>query len=361
MKHPRIEFSGRGRLVLVPVLMLALALFVTACGESSSSTSSGGSVSTSEGSGGEAGGAKGAKIALLNQVANDYNKALTRGANQAAEKAGASISEFAAEFDASKQYQQCQDAVASGEYQGLILYAVDAGSISACAKQAISEGMKVVALEGPIGPNFNEMSPQVEGVLGSVFWPADKDAEVQFGEVEKACKGHTPCQVADIVGTLSASYDSTKLTKIKELVSEEPNIELVAVGESDYELPKALAAAQDILQAHPDVNVIFGNSDEIAEGAEQAAEQAGMTGIVFIGEGASLEGKTQIEEGKMFSSAPVYVPIQSASAATEMIIKSLNGEPLGKTEITGGELSSIGDVLNASNAKKFEPQWSHSE
>jgi ribose transport system substrate-binding protein len=355
MKHPRIQPSGRGRLILVPALVLVLGLFVTACGESGSSSSSAGS------GGGEAGAAKGAKIALLNQVANDYNKALTRGATQAAEKAGASVSEFAAEFDASKQYQQCQDAITSGEYQGLIIYAVDSGSISACAKQAISEGMKVVAVEGPIGPDFNEMKPQVEGVIGSVFWPADKDAEVQFGEVEKACKGLTPCQVANIVGTLSATYDSTKLERIKELISEEPNIELVAVGESDYELPKALAAAQDILQAHPDVNVIFGNSDEITEGAEQAANEAGKTGILFIGEGASAEGKTQIEEGKMFSSAPVYVPMQSASYATNLIIKSLNGEPLGKTEITGGELSNIGDVLDKSNAKEFEPQWSHSE
>ncbi len=351
LKPPRSQASRAGRAVLLGVLALALAAFAAACGESGSS-------STGEG---KAGAAKGAKIALLIQVANDYNKGLTKGAKQAASKAGASISEFAAEFDASKQYQQCQDAVASGEYQGLIIYAVDSGSISACARQAISEGMKVVSLEGPIGPNFDELKPQLEGVIGSIFWPADKDAEVQFKEVEKACKGQSPCQVADIVGTLSATYDSSKHEKIKELVAEEPNIELVAVGESDYELPKALSAAQDILQAHPDVNVFFGNADDITEGAEQAAAESGKTGIKFIGEGASQEGKTQIEEGKMFSSAPVYVPIQAAEYATNLVLKSLNGEPLGQTEKTGGELSNIGDVLDKSNASEFEPQWSQAE
>ena len=71
-------------------------------------------------------------------------------------------------------------------------------------------------------------------------------------------------------------------------------IEVVSRLPGSGSMDKSFKATEDILQAHPDVDVVFGINDETALGAVAAIEKAGKKGgvqvIGFGGEGGSLEG-----------------------------------------------------------------------
>ena len=68
-----------------------------------------------------------------------------------------------------------------------------------------------------------------------------------------------------------------------------PNIKVVAEGESFYTTPLGLKAAQDMLAAHPEINVITG-ADQAITGAlrgRQAATSPDKVKLVGYGGGAS--------------------------------------------------------------------------
>ena len=56
-----------------------------------------------------------------------------------------------------------------------------------------------------------------------------------------------------------------------------PGIEVVATQPGDWVRETGMNAAMDMLQAHPEINVIYGLSDEMALGAVQAASSSAAT------------------------------------------------------------------------------------
>ena len=89
------------------------------------------------------------------------------------------------------------------------------------------------------------------------------------------------------------------------------NVEVVASPEGGYTQATGLAAAQDVLQANPDVDVIIGSSQAIL-GAEQAVEDAGLTGrVALIGNGAPRQAVAAVREGRWFA---IWADAESARA-----------------------------------------------
>ncbi|MDD3110145.1 MAG: sugar ABC transporter substrate-binding protein, partial [Eubacteriales bacterium] len=62
-----------------------------------------------------------------------------------------------------------------------------------------------------------------------------------------------------------------------------PGIELVASQPGDWVREMGMNAAMDMLQAHPEISVIYGLSDEMALGAVQACKQLGREEIIVVG------------------------------------------------------------------------------
>src|SRR5437762_2706521 len=89
---------------------------------------------------------------------------------------------------------------------------------------------------------------------------------------------------------------------------------------------KSSATAQDILQAHPDLDAIFAINDPSALGAIAAIEKAGKTGkIKVIGFDGQPEAKKAVKDGKMYATVLQH-PRQIASATIEAIDKYMSGE-----------------------------------
>jgi ribose transport system substrate-binding protein len=111
-----------------------------------------------------------------------------------------------------------------------------------------------------------------------------------------------------------------------EEVAKSPGIQVVAKLPASGARERAYAAAQDILQSHPDVDAIFAINDPTALGALAALEKAGKVGRVkIIGFDGQPEAKRAVKDGKLYATVVQY-PRKIASVTIEQIAKYMSGE-----------------------------------
>ncbi len=85
-------------------------------------------------------------------------------------------------------------------------------------------------------------------------------------------------------------------------------------------------AAEDLLQAHPDLAGIFAINDPSALGARAALEKAGKTETIkLIGFDGQPEGKQAIKEGKIYAD-PVQFPDKIGQQTAAAILRHFDGE-----------------------------------
>ncbi len=119
---------------------------------------------TAAASGTAAGGGEPVSIAFFaSSSQNGYNQAVYDGIEQAAEEAGNVETEiFDGEFNAEIQFNQIEDVVASGRFDGYVIVPNDPVGIAPAAEQALAAGPTATALF-PIGPDLDSLEPQLDG------------------------------------------------------------------------------------------------------------------------------------------------------------------------------------------------------
>lgn len=101
------------------------------------------------------------------------------------------------------------------------------------------------------------------------------------------------------------------------------------VGESDAhgDQAAAMAAATDLLQAHPDAVAIFAANDPMAKGCMAAAESAGLTDILIYGVDGSPDYKAElVKENTLMAGTGAQSPVTIAEKAVELMYAYLDGE-----------------------------------
>lgn len=345
------------RKAMVVICGIAMLLVVIAgCGSSGGSSSS----SEAEPETGEATTAaaengsqkEGARLAFFAPVPNGFIQAAQEGAEEGAENAGGEVeTSFAANGNLTLQTNQIQDAVASKKYDGLLIYPL-APQIAPAVEEAIAAGLKVGIVENSMAPTEVLQNYEVPGmVISSVEPLADRVKGLDEMTVE-ACESKEPCEVAYLLGIQQNPIDVAILEGWEEGLKSHPNIEVVATSQGMYEVDPARSAAQDILSAHPGVDVFVTNADIMTEGAALAGEAAGDSEIQYIGVGASEKGCAAVQEGKWFGTTN-SVPRDSGIAAGEAVAEAVisgkkapeplydplkaSGLPLSSTKATASE------------------------
>ena len=181
---------------------------------------------------------------------------------------------FDPNFNAQTQVSQIQDAITSGDYQAFVVQANDGNAVIPAIQQAIKEDIAVVAEFTPIGSNYASIEPPIPGVTFVGESPVHNGTELGALGIQ-ACKGLNPCNVAYLEGFKSLPLDNARTAAVKKQLATASNVKLVADVEGGYTQASGLKAAQDVLQAHSDVNVIIGSSQAI-EGAAAGGEEGGQ-------------------------------------------------------------------------------------
>ncbi|MBC8570450.1 sugar ABC transporter substrate-binding protein [Zongyangia hominis] len=105
---------------------------------------------------------------------------------------------------------------------------------------------------------------------------------------------------------------------------------VVATQDGKGETQSALAPAENILQAHPDLDCFFAINDPSAMGCVAALEAAKKVGQIKVyGVDGAPEGKKAMKEGKMHGSG-AQSPKGLAEGSIELAYKLLAGEDVGE-------------------------------
>lgn len=340
--------AGVSRVAALAVLLLGAFLAAAGCSSGDSSAAAEEPATTSPNT-----------AVLLSASANSFEQAILEGVKRGSESVGGGeVREFDGKFDSATQISQIQDVTTSGNYDVLIIEPVDATAVVKPLEQAAAAGIKVVCVTTPCGDDAESLTNQFEGQTGLVAYSFGAIAEQLAEAGTQACDGVDPCEIAHLNGDSTFASDRLAADTIKSAVASQPNMELVAQLDGKYDTATSRQITQDILQRNPELSVIIAQSDQMAVGAEQAIEAAGLLGDVkIISAGASERGVQAVADGDWFAEV-IGQPRSVGERAAEIGILSAQGEDPGTVEVDGFTLSPTGSaILTQDNIADFEAEW----
>jgi len=293
------------------------------------------------------------KVAYLSfAVANSYDAPMLAAAKTVAKAQGASVTVFDAANDPKKQLSQLQTVIASKQYNGIVVQPIFGPQLIPTIRTALKHGLRVVNIDQILGTNPATAAPPIAGLAGNVVFVQTDIGKKQGGLVVAACKqlAANPCKVGYLYSVKVSSLD-TAIRKGFNAVTAGHNIQVVAEGETFYNPATALKAAQTMLQAQPDMNVIVG-ADQGATGAEQALNGQKVT---LIGYGGGQLGLSKVKSGAWYGTV-MQRPATEGKLGMTCLLKALKtGKGCGGIDVLKG-LPNGGVVVKA-NASKFKAEW----
>jgi ribose transport system substrate-binding protein len=105
--------------------------------------------------------------------------------------------------------------------------------------------------------------------------------------------------------------------------------ELVADGNAEYTTELGLQVTEDLLVAHPEIEVIFANNDSMALGAQAALQSAGRDDVLLVGIDGQKEAFAEIDAGGcdgQYVSTGLNSPVLAAQQSVEILLSVISGE-----------------------------------
>ncbi|MGV0818193.1 substrate-binding domain-containing protein [Martelella sp. AMO21009] len=210
-------------------------------------------------------------LAVPNLQADFFNQ-IKLGVEGYGKEKGIEVIVVDAKNDTATQVSQVQDLMTQG-IDAFIYIPAGAAAAAVPTRLARAEGIPVINVdrtpEGAPGDTFIA-GESVE----SAYQVCKHIIDLAGGEGKMAMihgqKGTTP-EVDRTKGCMRA-------------IEENPNVELVTEQWSQMWSPdEGFSIAQNMLQAHPDLKLIFGQADGLAMGAAKAVDVAGLSDQVIIG------------------------------------------------------------------------------
>ena len=299
---------------------------------------------------------EGLQIAYLSaSSANTWYASSRQQMQRIADENGIKMVEFDAAFNPQVQTAQLQDVIASGEYDGVIVAAVNGPGLIPDIEDALTQGIEVVVLNTVVGDDLAEGAPQVDGIAASSLAPPVENGE-RMGELTvQACGSLDPCRVVYLYGIKGFPLDVALKEGFDNVLARNPSVNIVADGEGQYLGPEGgINAMQDILIAAPEFDVVIG-ADQSIQGVEIVLDDEGMDDVKLIGLGGSVTGLQAVAEGRWYGVIYGAPGSEGANAMTAMILALTEG-------VHSGGINPLADVtdnglVTAANVDKFTGQW----
>jgi ribose transport system substrate-binding protein len=184
----------------------------------------------------------------------------------------------------------------SKRVDAILISPKDASGCSKAIKEAAENGIPVIVLDRDI--TYKGYAAYVGADNRLIGQEAGKYVVNNLMQKKEHLK------VYEICGSLASTPGQERRAGFHEIVEKQDNIEIIGGLDGDWKLDKAKAIAQDALQIHNDIDVIYAHNDPMAYGAYQAAKELGLENkIKFIGiDGLPHEGCLWVKNGILAAS-----------------------------------------------------------
>ena len=303
-------------------------------------------------------------VFLASSSQNGYNQAVYEGIEQRAaelsDELGITIDTKIqdGQFDANTQLSQLQNAGTTGQADAVVVVPHDGPALNAAFP--LGSDLPVVSVLNPIGPDINEMEPQVEGVVSTVASPPANGAELQAETVVDYCADIDPCKIGLLAGLLNSPLDIERVDAWKGVLEQHDNIEIVGTVEGAYDRDQSLTAVSNLLPANSDINGILSNADQQTLGAQIALENAGIdpASVFLTGGGGTVEAVQAVRDG-IWTNDFLNFPVSMGSAALEQAVNALRGETV-ESVIDADSIVDMGPIVTREDleaAPDYTGEW----
>lgn len=283
------------------VAAVAVATLATACG--------GGS----DGEGGGGGDALRIGVSIADQKSLFYI-AEADGIQAAAEEEGVEIVLLSADNNSTQQVNQVNNLITQG-VDALIFTAQDATAAAAGVRAANQADIPVIAVDQKPEGDEGELATYI--ATDSVK-AAEDLCTWMFEQM-----GGTG-QIGILRGVLGSTAELQRSEGCQNAIDATPGIEVVAEQTANWDETEGYNAAQNMLQANPQMSAVFGESDAMALGAAKAAQDAGRD-IFTVGIDGFPTMIQAIEDG-LTDATQAQVPYVMGQQAVRDAIAVVNGE-----------------------------------
>ncbi len=287
------------------VVVIALVLVVSACG------------------GGEGGGDQITVGYAGPTLTNAFFVGLQKGVTDGAKEHNFELAETNANGDAGAQFNQTNDLITQ-DVDALVLVPIDANGIVPAVQAANNADIPVFTLDR--GSEGGELASAVE--TNNV--QAGEKAANYIVDLLEERYGEPRGNVVDLQGLVGTTAAEDRETGFQNVMSEYPDIEIVANQPADFDQEKALNVTTNILQANQQVDAIFGANDDNTVGAIRAIDSAGRyeppssdEHIYIVGIDGTAQALQAIRNGKQTATVSQN-PVQMARTAMDFINEQLN-------------------------------------
>ncbi len=258
--------------------------------------------------------AEGIGASLLTQQHPFYNE-LAKAITAEAKAKNVSVEISIANQDLNKQLADIEDFIVKG-VDVIIMSPVDSKGALAAVARAQGSGIRVITVDVP-----------VEGAKVATYIGTDNYAGgVKAGELmaeQLGGKGN----IAIIDYPLVQSVVN-RVNGFKDAIAKHPDMKIVSI-QTGITRAEALAVAQNMLQANPDINGIFGFGDDAALAAAVAVKSSGLTGKVkVIGFDGMPEAIKAVDNDPDMVGVIQQFPDQMGKIAVDSAIKLQAGEDI---------------------------------
>lgn len=313
------------------LLLMVFALVLNAC-------SKGGNDSTAADS---SGGDTYSFAFLPNTQNNTFQTAMTDTYKKLAKEKGIKFTMLDPDYDLNKQMNQMADAANQG-FDAVFIIPVDSAGIRQGLEHLNEKGIPVFNVDTAVIEEDQEL---VESVVATDAYMAGKlMGEQMVKDYPKGAKiaildfpSNESC-VLRVDGFLDGLGDSKSKFKI------------VAQQDGKASLDASLPIAEDIIQAHPDLDAFFAINDPSALGVAAAIDASRKGNIDVYSIDASPDGKAALLDGS-FTAVAAQVPIKIAESSFQAALDLLNGKEIEK------EMLLPSHVVTKETAEKTSGEW----
>jgi ABC-type sugar transport system substrate-binding protein len=211
--------------------------------------------------------------------------------------------------DSATQSAGIESAIAQG-VDGIVISPADVEALAPAIQAATDAGIPVVTVDRNVTGADTLAHVGADNVRGG-----EKQGEFLLTLLPDGGK------IIELEGQTGASPAIDRDKGLKQALEGHPEIEIVFDQTAAFARDQALTVTEQALQANPDINAIVAANDDMAFGAAEAAQGAGVT-VPIIGFDALPEALQAIQDGTLTATIEQW-PGRQVSGAMEILVDKL--------------------------------------
>lgn len=249
---------------------------------------------------------------VISTLNNPFFVSLKEGAQKEADKLGYNLVVLDSQNNPAKELANVQDLTVRGT-KLLLINPTDSDAVGNAVKMANKASIPVITLDRAANKGDVVTHVASDNVLGG-----------KLAGDYIANKAGASAKVIELEGIAGTSAARERGEGFKQAVAAN-KLNVLASQPADFDRTKGLNVMQNLLTAHPDVQAVFAQNDEMALGALRALQTARKTDVMVVGFDGTPDGVKAVESGKL-SATVAQLPEQIGATGVIAADKVLKGE-----------------------------------